>query len=455
MQEKLLYQHWAYYSQTQEKLTSHGNTLQICNSGRLNLNKGPDFQSAEFILNGVAYCGAVELHSESAHWYSHRHHLDKSYNDVLLHISGANRSGEKTVRAENGKKILNFILPAPNVSLLRKQCQLSQSPPQNILSQLAGLGFYRLVAKSQLIRRLKTNYHHSVLFNSYLLRVLGYPSNQSRFQQLAFSIPTAMLMIKNNDDLDNFNRLYALFAGQAGFLNDRGLTAYGLQLKQIYQSIKPVLDMPSFHTNDWIFSGVRPLNHPHFRLAGWVRLLLNANCAPYSYFKTLFQQRLSPAQLYGFLLAELRFKSSGYWKTRFSLNTSHRSISIRNFFSVSRINELLINAIIPYFYAEEWETMNWGYTEYLLDFYSHIRSAAPYNSLKRYQPFIFETLATSKTKKAIHWQGFIHLIENYCNLGNCKECPLLSKAPLLETFNNASFLQATNNKTEKNNAAFF
>ena len=47
---------------------------------------GPDFQDASILYDDLKLFGSIELHINASDWYKHKHHLDKAYNNVILHV---------------------------------------------------------------------------------------------------------------------------------------------------------------------------------------------------------------------------------------------------------------------------------------------------------------------------------------------------------------------------------
>ena len=50
------------------------------------LANGPDFNYAAIRFLGLIWHGHIEVHINSSDWFSHRHHFDPQYNNVILHV---------------------------------------------------------------------------------------------------------------------------------------------------------------------------------------------------------------------------------------------------------------------------------------------------------------------------------------------------------------------------------
>jgi hypothetical protein len=67
--------------------TTKNETIEFLHIGDYNaIESGPDFSMAKARIDGLIWIGAIEIHVKSSDWYRHRHHLDKAYNNVILHV---------------------------------------------------------------------------------------------------------------------------------------------------------------------------------------------------------------------------------------------------------------------------------------------------------------------------------------------------------------------------------
>lgn len=67
--------------------TSTNKVIEILHVGDYNeIESGPDFSMAKVRIDGLIWIGAIEIHVKSSDWYRHKHHLDKAYNNVILHV---------------------------------------------------------------------------------------------------------------------------------------------------------------------------------------------------------------------------------------------------------------------------------------------------------------------------------------------------------------------------------
>ena len=65
---------------------SEDELVSVIYPGRTNGDNGPDFREAVIVNKSHLTKGDVEVHVKSSDWYSHEHHVDAEYNNVILHV---------------------------------------------------------------------------------------------------------------------------------------------------------------------------------------------------------------------------------------------------------------------------------------------------------------------------------------------------------------------------------
>ncbi len=86
MNEKLLYYLWQQQLTNKPMTTTDQRELIVVRAGQRNTNSGPDFLFAQLQLDKMTWAGHVEMHIKSSDWYAHNHHIDKAYDNVILHV---------------------------------------------------------------------------------------------------------------------------------------------------------------------------------------------------------------------------------------------------------------------------------------------------------------------------------------------------------------------------------
>jgi len=64
-----------------------GKVFRLLDAGAYNeFENGPDFQNGAIEFDNLKWFGAIEIHINSSDWYLHKHHFDKRYDAVILHV---------------------------------------------------------------------------------------------------------------------------------------------------------------------------------------------------------------------------------------------------------------------------------------------------------------------------------------------------------------------------------
>ena len=87
MREEFLHYIWQFQKFDKKQLqTVNGEPLEIYQTGTHNAESGPDFFAAKLKIDKQLWAGNVEIHLKSSDWYSHSHHTDTNYDNVILHV---------------------------------------------------------------------------------------------------------------------------------------------------------------------------------------------------------------------------------------------------------------------------------------------------------------------------------------------------------------------------------
>ena len=87
MNERLLQFIWQFqYYNARELTLISGEKVQILQPGLFNSQQGPDFLNAKIRIGRTVFAGNIELHIKTGDWRKHRHHKDRNYRNVILHV---------------------------------------------------------------------------------------------------------------------------------------------------------------------------------------------------------------------------------------------------------------------------------------------------------------------------------------------------------------------------------
>jgi len=87
-----------------ELTSSEDEIFSVIYPGRTNGDNGPDFRDAVIANKFHLMKGDVEVHVKSSDWYSHKHHADAEYNNVILHVVTWHDCNSATL-LQNGKPV--------------------------------------------------------------------------------------------------------------------------------------------------------------------------------------------------------------------------------------------------------------------------------------------------------------------------------------------------------------
>ncbi len=424
MQEKELYGWWQYYGRSGKTIYSQGRRLRVLNSGMLNTSRGPDFTSARFELDGIIYQGDVECHQNPTDWYTHNHHLDKAYRQVVLHLVGQSDNPVPVKSLWCHYPIYTFILPRPLNSNINpdKTCQPRRGYKKNLKSNLIALAFQRFDKKvNAYIKALnKHNYHE--LFFIYFFRVLGYPNNANTFQLLAEQLNWAWLMQNKNVLSIHNQHLFAIYAGQAGFISAVCSDAYSQTIKKFYQKYNYLLPSLTFDPELWQFAGNRPNNHPHFRLATGIQIQQHYHFELFDQLKIILQKRQEYQTTFKEIIDIFKLQPDTYWQTHYALGKERKKLPIRTIMGNARITELLINVVLPLSAAQAHLSGSEGFLAYIQSFYLYLPLISVYRCFRQQIGWYQESFKTWPVQAAN--QSLLLLQSDYCNQLSCNDCPI-------------------------------
>jgi hypothetical protein len=429
MQEDQLYQWWEYYAQTQSKLVSNKDELEIIKKGTLNRNCGPDYVAARFMLNGIIYQGDVEIHVHEEDWFKHKHHLDKAYRTVILHVFAYPAPDTRLNYIVNNEDLLRFCLPQPKASDSTyeptRQCKSTEEYRKDLLFNLESLALHRFNLKVHYFLSELEYQNEKQVFYQNCLKVLGYPNNPKAFQLLAERLTWEWLVQNKKKILNEPDILYALYAGQAAFLPFKAFDAYTQKLKELYQSYQTSLYGQPLDNLQWQFAGSRPQNHPHFRLAGWVYLLHFCSYGIDTRLGKILSERHEIKQTVKEIHRVFKRPTNSYWSTHYALGKIRSGPNCNMFFGKARVFEFLINTVLPFYAAKTRLSRSEGYLSYLTAIFLQLPLVANYERIIHALPFANDCINNWPSQAV--FQALIHLKQYFCDQSLCKDCPLQRK----------------------------
>lgn len=226
-----------------------GRRLQIKTTGRWNLLGGPDFCGAKLMLGGNEITGDVEVHFHTSDWRAHGHASDRAYDKVVLHVVLFPPSAdENPAVGANGEIIPTLVL----LPLLHRDLEeyVSDDALEVITERDEWRFFAELAARpldevqALLREKAQQRWLQKVYFAGVRIQKLGWECalHHTALEILGYARNrAAMIAIAGGHSLDAWRS--------------------GVDPVEIFAGNRP----------HWQLHGIRPANHPLFRLLQYQR----------------------------------------------------------------------------------------------------------------------------------------------------------------------------------------
>ncbi len=414
-------------------VTSDGAPITIVDPGTPNTDSGPDFTGACLCLGDTQWRGDVEIHTTSSGWFDHKHHLDPTYNGVILHVTLCADIWTGGLLRADGNPIPELILyPHLDTPLRRLLYQFYTQPAGDILCAdgwsrtpeairkpwIQALAVERMQAKKD---RLAATYLHTpdldTLLHERLFAALGYAKNADAMTALARRLPLTLIR-RITDPLD----LEALHLGVAGLLptpadlldSDRATADYAMDLRDRFERLQLQFEIPVMERTAWRFFRLRPANFPPLRIAQAVTLsrpgrLLHRD--PLGQLARALRTK-DPVKA---LRAALYSTPGAFWEThvRLEKTTKLRDPGI----GTARLDALIANAVVPVLLLHAEQTSDPSLEAAVYDVLRHLPPAQDEVTRR------FAALGT-KPKDALMTQGLHQLYRTRCSEVRCLTCAI-------------------------------
>lgn len=348
--EELLWVLWQNLLFSVENLkTTTGESIIIKRTGTLNAHAGPDFSLALLTIDGIEWCGDIEIHTKASDWNKHNHSVDAAYESVILHVV---YDADAEITRVDGTKIpvleLKHRIEESHLKTHRYLMESQAVVPcasafpsikSIVIEQMKQRALVeRLERKTDtLFLQLKDQPNWKNVAGKLIFKSFGTGLNDFLFERMAQHI-----------DFNKLDRLSyapksieALFFGLAGMLEGPFNEDYPNSLVKEFDYLKRTLSVePVVQLSEWKFLRTRPSNFPTVRLAQLAGLFSDSE---WIHRFTAIQDVKSAQQ---FLTMEL----SDYWDTHYRFD-QQAPTSVKHI-GATFANTFLINACIPYLVLE-------------------------------------------------------------------------------------------------------
>lgn len=414
--EDILHFVWKYrLFATQNLLSQSGKAVRVIHAGTHNYDAGPDFLAARILIDDIEWSGNIEIHLRASEWERHRHHRDKAYNNVILHVVYEH---DKSAYREDGTLLETLELkqrtPAHILPKYRElmsgmwwiPCEkLIHAVPSFHLSQwLSRLLLERFEHKISAIYALLEQQRGSWEATCYLwmARGFGFKVNSDAFEQLARSLSPSVIAKHKHRPL----AVEALFFGQAGMLEDVTFDdAYPQELQREYAHLRRLHSLRPLGAAVWRFMRTRPSNFPTVRIAQFAALCLRST--------QLFADIIGAKEircLKGFFD---QLPVNPYWQEHYRFDSA--SSPLGNQLGVRSIETLLINTVAGILFA---------YGKYIGKETYIYRAIALLEGLKAEDNAVLRRFSSLglQAAQAAESQALLQMKAFYCDKKKCLDC---------------------------------
>jgi hypothetical protein len=296
MQEKNLYQIWESRKTPFVLYSTGGYPVIIHSTGHYNRYDGPDYLNCKIEIAGEIRKGSIEIHLSSSDWFSHQHHIQHQYTDIILHVVFRNDLPAEKLQ----------LIPAPTVMLQGIDSASSSADLRPILFSRS-LSRQRLFEKVAAYQSLLRRESMQDLFYSSIFKACGYPINQhsfARVYQIFHKSQSPFMRALKEMDPTTGTALFLLLAG-----NNLLTPSLYRRLVQIlshsgHLSLLSTFHVPSFPAIRFRIGKVHPSNHPLIKLEQLYRFFRHAykNLHPLALASDLLQSSVSFTTLHRYFL---------------------------------------------------------------------------------------------------------------------------------------------------------
>ncbi len=409
LDEDLLQFIWSHKCYGVPLHTTEGEPIQIVSPGRWNAEAGPDFLDAKLIIGDAEWAGHVEVHIKTSLWFAHGHDGDPNYNPTVLHVVWEHNDDRLNIPT---LQLQDFVSPTQLNRYSRLRKSNTKLACQDFTFSFPGIKWQafrdtllaeRLQGRSQrLEEELQANtYDWAELLYTRVARALGQNKNGEAMQELARRVPMhTIARLKNN-----LMHVEALLFGVSGLLPPESNELYVQQLQTEAAHLMLKHGISPMSVTHWKMGGLRPSNFPTLRIAQFAALLYQSQ---HLFAKLLETEALSSA------VSLLETSASSFWDDRYTfINKSDKKVPKK--LGKSAIYGLVINTLVPIYWAYGYAHQDFALQERMLDWLSQV--PPEHNSKTKCMQNV-----QLPNNNAMDSQALIELYDAYCMPRHCLRC---------------------------------
>ncbi len=410
--ERLLQFIWQFqYFNKSALSTTAGESLEIIHPGTFNTNQGPDFMEARIRTGTTVWAGNIELHTVSGLWYTHKHHVNEHYKNVILHVVWQHNATELpgNIPVLCLQERVSKILLQQYTDWLNKPAFVPCGEQMNTVKRIVWITWKerllieRLQRKTeQVFSHLQQNQQHwEETFWRMLARNFGIKVNAEAFEAIARTLPVTLLARHKKQ----LQQLEALLLGQAGLLQENAVDKYVIMLQKEYRFYQRKYKLEPVH-HKLQFLRMRPGSFPAVRLAQLAVLIHQS--------EHLFS-KIKETRSVQTVKELLNVTAGDFWHYHYTLDkaSAYKPKKLGD----AMTDNIIINTVVPVLFAYGQLHNEDMYKERVLQW---LEILSPEKN----------AITTSFSKlgcvhrNAFDSQSLIELKNNYCDVRKCLDCPV-------------------------------
>ena len=388
-----------------------GRKLEVIHTGTHNMESGPDFSNAKIKIDDLIWSGNIEIHVKASEWYTHKHQIDKAYDNVILHIvyydnKAVEVQNEKIPTLELSKYISWSELNSIQKFVTSKKKVACSQEINNIDSvfvakQIESALHQRLKRKATLIqeRYIELECDLKQVMIERIAQIIGGKTNGLPMIELSKQLKYSSLLRENEVD-----RTMILF-----FLS--GLLPNNLDEKQlkVAQHYANKYQLTTMNSSAWKYFGLYAYSYPPFRILQFSHIIA----------QDMFFQFLSVdiSQWLDWWM-DWQFQLPEFWQKHTSF--SHKELKHTQSISKQLKELVIINVVVPFLF---WQGVyNHQFDKIEIAFELLGKLPAEQNNIIAY----WKNLKIN-VKSAFESQGLLELINEFCSNKKCLSCNIGTK----------------------------
>ncbi len=397
--------------------------VKVESPGTWNTAAGPDFLNCRLRVDGKASTGAVEIHYRASDWFRHHHHLDRRYDQVILHLVEIDDIAPET--AANLPPVMLFKdlkVSGNHPQIYRKgKCEafFSRLTDDSIRGILVSAGLHRFRQKADRMSAEILHCGADHVGQKMIFAALGYKQNQDCFLELFDRFIEYPRELRDR-------HASAILWGESGLLPQPAAPETSPELQPFVRDLWRqwgMLRMSARSPIGWKRNGIRPYNTPERRLAALIRVLERVANHPVTGFLPLCQTGKDPASAALELISKLECRDPQWDNyTGFSTPAAKPAAVLGG----QQALELAVNVVLPalYIYGRI-SADGQGVADAAAQLWLHLPPTQDNRIIKETAATWFSGRNRRKIlASAAARQGVLHLHQEYCHKcqSDCNSC---------------------------------